>query len=110
MELVAIAVLATMALAVFGLLWAVASLVCWVLVLPFKLLGFIFKSLAVVLALPVILVAVVIGTLMVGVVGVTVFGVGLLMFLLPAAPFALIALAVWWIVRRRGRAAASMAR
>lgn len=92
-ELLVVGALTVAGFAVFGLLWAVVSLVCWLLFLPFKLLGLAFKGLAFLLAAPFLLIA--------GLLGATVLAVGFLLFLTPALPFALIALGIWWLLRRR---------
>ncbi len=96
-EVFGIGVLAVAVVAVLGLFWAVASLVCWVLFLPFKLLGLVFRGFAALLALPFLLIA--------GIVGVTLFGVGALLFLFPAFPIILIAVGIWWLMRHRGKRA-----
>lgn len=101
LSLLALGAFAFVALAVLGLLWAVASFVCWILFLPFKLLGLAFKGLGLLLMLPFLLIA--------GVVGALVFGVGVFAFLLPALPFILVVLAIVWLMRR-GRSEASPAR
>ena len=98
LELILFGVLVLVGLAVFGALWAVVSLVCWVLFLPFKLLGLVFRGLAFLLALPFLLLA--------GVGGLLLFGFGLTLFFLPALPLLLVALGVWWLMRRRSRTAA----
>ncbi len=83
-------------LAVFGLLWAVVAMICWAIVLPFKLLGFAFKSLAFLLALPFMLV--------IALFAVVVFGVGALLFAIPALPVIVLAAIIWWFASR-GRSA-----
>ena len=79
--------------AVLGLVWAVIALVFWLLVLPFKLLGLAFRALAFVFVLPFLLVA--------GIFGAGVFGIGALLFAVPALPLLLLAFGIWWLVRRR---------
>jgi hypothetical protein len=98
-ELLILGVLLLVGIAVFGLLGSVLSLVFWVLFLPFHLLGLVFRGLGVLLALPFILLA--------GLVGIAVFGAGLILFLLPALPLVLLVLAIWWLMRRRSRAPAA---
>jgi hypothetical protein len=93
LELFVLGVLVMVGVAVFGAFWAVASLVCWVLVLPFKLLGLVFKGLAFVLILPFLALA--------GVLGAVVFGAGLIAFFIPALPLVLLVLGIWWLARRR---------
>jgi hypothetical protein len=96
-EMLVIGVLAAVGLAVFGLLWAVFSLLCWVLFLPFKILGLVFRGFAFLLALPFLLIM--------GILGVATFGAGVLLFLIPAFPFVLLGLGIWWLMRRRSPAA-----
>jgi hypothetical protein len=88
-------------LAVVGLVLGMLSLVGALIVLPFKLLGFAFKALGALLALPFLLIFGVIGALLFGVVGVVALGAGLLAFFIPLLPFALIAWGVWWLVHRK---------
>jgi hypothetical protein len=99
-ELLVIGLLGVVVLAVFGVFWAVGSLICWILFLPFKLLGLIFRGFAFLLALPFLLLA--------GFFGVMLFGAGMLLFLVPALPLVLIALGVWWLMRRRSHPAAQV--
>jgi hypothetical protein len=94
-ELLVLGVLALVVLTVFGVLGAVFSLLGWLLVLPFKLIGLVFKGLGLLLVAPFLLLA--------GVIGVTVFGAGMLIFLAPAIPLILLALLVVWLVRRGSR-------
>jgi hypothetical protein len=82
---------------VCGIFLAVVSLICWVLFLPFKILGMVFKGLALLLALPFLAVA--------ALVGAALFGAGMLAFLLPALPFVLLAMGIWWLMGRRARPA-----
>lgn len=99
LELFILGVLVLVGLTVFGVLWAVVSLVCWLIFLPFKLLGLVFKGAALLLALPFML--------FIGLLAVLLFGVGLIVFFLPALPFVLLALGAWWLVRRSRTAPAS---
>jgi len=99
--LLTLGMLLMVGVAVFGVLWAVASLVCWILFLPFKLLGLVFRGFAFLLALPFLLIA--------GVLGALAFGVGFLIFLLPALPLVLLALGIWWLMKRRARPAVHVA-
>ncbi len=90
------------ALAVAGLFaFALAALVLWLVFLPFRILGFVLKGIAMLLWLPIMLVFCVIGA--------AIFGVGVLIFFVPAVPLALLALLVWWLVRRRGQSRATVA-
>jgi len=91
-------VLGMAALLVFGVLAAVAAFVWWIVVLPFKLLGLVFRGAAVLLALPFLLIA--------GFIGLLVFGAGALAFMMPALPLVLLILGVVWLVRRRSRSTA----
>ncbi len=93
--LVVVAVLGFCALVVVGTLVAAASLVGWILFLPFKLLGLLLRGLGLVLALPFILLA--------GVLGFLVFGAGVLALVLPALPFVLVALGIVWLIRHNAR-------
>ena len=98
LELVVLGVLGMAALLVFGVLAAVAAFVWWIVVLPFKLLGLVFRGAAVLLALPFLLIA--------GFIGLLVFGAGVLAFTMPALPLVLLILGVVWLVRRRSRSTA----
>lgn len=89
-------VFAATALTVVFVLAVVASVfgvVLWAVFLPFRILGWLFQGLLLLLALPFLL--------LFGVFGFAVFGAGMLLFLLPVVPFVLIALGAWWLVRRR---------
>ena len=97
-ELMVIGVLGVVALAAFGIFWAVGSLICWILFLPFKLLGLIFRGFAFLFALPFLLLA--------GIIGVLLFGAGMRVFLIPALPLLWSALGVWWLIRGRSHPAA----
>ena len=92
LELVALVVLVLAIMTVVGIVGSIAALVCWLVVLPFKLLGLVFKGIALVLALPFILIA--------GLIGMLIFGTGVIFALLPALPIVLFVLAVVWLVRR----------
>jgi hypothetical protein len=85
--------LAFAGLLIFGVLWAALSLVFWLVLLPFKLLGLVFKGMAVIFMLPFLLL------LAIG--AVLAFGFGLFMFFIPALPLVLVALGVWWLMKRR---------
>ena len=98
-ELLVVGLVATViGVAVLGLLGAVVALVCWLFVLPFKLLGLAFRGLAFLFALPFLLI--------VGLVGALVFGAGALMFIFPALPILLLAGFIWWLATRRRPAGA----
>jgi hypothetical protein len=87
-------------MAVVGLFAALASLIWWVIALPFKLLAFSFKGLAALLALPFLL--------LFGLLGVVLFGLGMLAFMLPALPLVLVAALVWALFRRREKSSATV--
>jgi hypothetical protein len=95
-ELFVLGVLGLVALAVCGLFVAGLSLVMWVVFLPFRILGFLFRGLGLVLALPFMLIF--------GILGLVIFGLGGLLFLVPFAPLALIAFLIWRWMRGRPRA------
>jgi len=101
LELLVLGVLGMAALLVFGVLGAIAAFVWWIVVLPFKLLGLMFRGAAVLLALPFLLIA--------GFIGVLAFGAGVLAFMMPALPLVLLILGVVWLVRRRSRSTAHAA-
>ena len=81
-----------LALVVLGVILATLAMVLWVVTLPFRALGFVFKIAAALLALPFLLVFAVLGT--------TVFGVGMLVFMVPAIPFILLVAFIVWLARR----------
>jgi hypothetical protein len=81
---------------VFGLLWSVASLVMWLVFLPFHLLRFVFKGFALLFALPLI-------ALVLGIVGVAIGLPLLLLLAVPLLPLVLLCAAVVWVARRAGR-------
>jgi hypothetical protein len=91
--------LVLVAVAIAGLFAAALSLFLWLVFLPFKILGLLFKGLGFLLALPFMLVF--------GVLGFAIFGLGAVFFLVPFLPFALIAWLAWRWVRGRPRAAVS---
>lgn len=84
--------LGLMGVVLFGLIAAGVSLVFWILTLPFRILGLVFRGLACLLALPFLL--------LFGILGVTFLGVGALLFFVPVVPFLLLAGLIWWLVRR----------
>lgn len=101
-ELVVLGALAFVALMVLGILGTVFSLFFTLVVLPFKLIGFLLKGvLAVVFLGPVLLVL--------GFVGLFVLGAGLIALLTPLLPFALLGLGIWWLLKRRNQATATPA-
>ena len=92
-ELVVLGALAFAAIAILGLVSAVAALICWVIFLPFKLLGLVFRGIGVLLVLPFLLL---LGGVLAVVVGVPL----LLVLVVPALPVVLLVLAVVWLARR----------
>jgi hypothetical protein len=93
-ELLVLAALGFAALVVLGVLASVASMVWWMIALPFTLLRWTFKLLAALFVLPFIL--------LFGLLGVAVFGAGaLVFFVLPALPFIAIVWVIWALMKRR---------
>ena len=92
-ELLVLGFLGLVALVVVGLFASLLTFACWVLFLPFKILGLIFKGLGALLAFPFIL--------LFGIIGAVIFGFGALLFLAPALPLVLLAALVLWLARRR---------
>jgi hypothetical protein len=72
---------------------AVIALLCWVFVIPFQLLSMVFKGLAVLLLLPFLVVF--------GIIAAALFGVGFLLFAIPALPLLVIVGVIWWLASRR---------
>ena len=101
-ELIVLGALAFAAIVVFGVLASVFGLVMWLIALPFKVMGWLLQGIGLVLALPFIAIF--------GVIAAVVLGAGMLVFMLPFLPVALIVLGAWWLVRRNQRSAASVAR
>ena len=91
--LLALGFAAFVVFAVVSALLGVAAFVFWVVLLPFRLLGFAFKALGALLFLPAMLIG---GLLLAAIVGIPL----LFMALLPALPIALLVAAVWWLTRR----------
>lgn len=92
-ELFVLAALAFTAFIVIGALVSVFSLVGWFLWLPFKIIGWLFRGVALLFALPFILLAAVLGGFGM------LLGVGVL-FLPLLLPFAMIGGFLWWLFRR----------
>ncbi len=88
-------VLAFCAFVVIGTLVAATSLLGFLIALPVRLLGLLFRGLGLLIGLPFILLGLVIGGLA--------LGVGALVLALPIVPLALLVLAVVWLVKRTGR-------
>ena len=95
-ELLVLSVLAFCAFVVIGSLVAAASLAGFIITLPFRLLGLLFKGVGLLIGLPLMLLA--------GVIALIVFGVGALVMLVPLLPLLLVAFGVVWLVRHAGRA------
>ena len=87
-ELLVLAALGFAALLVVGAVSAGLSLIF----LPFKIVGWMLKGFGLLLAVPLML--------LFGFLGVMVFGVGMLVFLLPFLPLALLAWLLWKALRR----------
>ena len=94
-ELIVMAALGFAALVVVGTLMAGA----WLVFLPFRLLGWVFKGLGLLLFLPLIV--------LFGILGVVIFGFGAAVFFVPFLPFALLAFVIWRWVRKPRSAAAT---
>jgi len=92
-ELLAVGFAGFVALAVIGALLGVASLVVWLVLLPFRLVGFVFKMLGALLFLPFLLLG---GGLIAAVVGLPL----LFVVLLPLAPLVLLIAGIWWLAKR----------
>jgi hypothetical protein len=99
-ELMVVGIVGFTIMAVFGLFAALASVIWWVLLLPFKLFAFAFKGLAALLVLPFML--------LFGFLGFLLLGFGMLAFMVPALPFVLIGLLVWAMFRRREKSTATV--
>jgi hypothetical protein len=100
-ELVVLAALMFAGFVVFGALSLAASMVGWVVLLPFKLLGVLFRGAAFLLALPFVL--------LFGLLAVMIGGFGLLVLFLPLIPFALLVWLAWRLVRTNRASAHSSA-
>ena len=98
-ELVVGGALLLAALMFLGVIGFVVSLLVSLFVLPFQLLGFLFKGFAGLLLLPVLL--------LLGFVGLLVFGAGMIALLAPAVPLVLLGLGIWWLVKRGRQPAAT---
>jgi len=71
----------------------------WLVFLPFRLLGWVFNGLGLLLFLPLIV--------LFGILGVVIFGFGAAVFFVPFLPFALLAFVIWRWVRKPRSAAAT---
>ena len=91
--LLALGFAAFVVFAVVSALLGVAAILFWVLLLPFRLLGLVFKALGALLFLPALLVG---GLVLAALVGIPLLFVALL----PALPVVLLIAAVWGLARR----------
>jgi hypothetical protein len=92
-EFLVLGMIAVVLLAVFGALWSLAAMVCWLVFLPFRLLAFVFKGLTLLLVLPVLLIA--------GLIAAAAIGLPLLLVLfVTAGPFVLLFLLIAWLAKR----------
>ena len=94
--LLGLGALAIAGFVVFGTLTAVAAMVCWLLFMPIRLLGWVFHVFTTLLLLPLIVLACVVGAVF--------FGFGIVMLVVPVLPFILIAAFFTWWFRRRSPA------
>ena len=97
--LLALGFAAFVVFAVVSALFGIAAMIFWIVLLPFRLLGFAFKALGALLFLPVLLT---VGLVIAALVGIPL----LLMALLPALPVVLLVAAIWWLAKRGFRPAA----
>jgi hypothetical protein len=97
LELLAVGLAAFVLIAVLGAIGGLVALVLWLVMLPFRILGFAFKLVGALLMLPFLLL------------GGLLLGIPLLFaLLLPALPSVLLARLVWWLVRRGDRSTATV--
>ena len=94
--------LAFAAVVVFGVLASVFSLVLGLIALPFRILGWLFHGAVALLAIPFIV--------LFAVLGVVIFGAGMLFLFVPALPIVALAFLAYWLVRRNQRHAAAAGR
>lgn len=85
--------LAMVATLVLGVLWVAAGLLFWLVTLPFRLVGFAFKGVAALIALPFIV--------LFGILAAIGVGVGFLLFFVPLLPAIVLIWLVFWLTRRR---------
>ena len=95
-ELIVFAGLAFTALIVVGVLISVFSVVGWFLWLPFKIIGWFLRAVGLMIALPFVLLACMLG------------GFGMLLgagvLFLPLFPLAIVGAVLWWLFHKRGPA------
>ncbi len=96
-ELLVVIVLACAAVFVISILGAVLGAVLGLIMLPFQLLGWLFKGIGFLIALPFLL----LGGLLLAIV----LGAGALLLFAPLLPLVLLAALAWALLRRRGRSA-----
>jgi len=100
-ELLVIGFAGLVALAVLSAIGGLAAFILWLVVLPFRLLAFVFKGLVALLFIPLFLV---IGLVVAAAVGLPV----LLFVLLPVMPLVLLMAGIVWLAKKGvGRAAAT---
>jgi hypothetical protein len=99
MELLVLAALAFAAVVLFGVLASVFSIVMGLIALPFRIIGWLFHGALALLAVPFMIVF--------AIVGVVLFGAGMLFILVPALPIVAMGLLAIWLVRRNQRQAAA---
>jgi hypothetical protein len=99
MELLVLAALAFAAVVVFGVLASVFSIVLGLIALPFRIIGWLLHGALALLAIPFLIVF--------AIVGVLVFGAGMLFMLVPALPIVALGFLAIWLVRRNQRHAAA---
>ena len=97
-ELVVGGALLFVALMFLGVIGFVISLFFSLVLLPLKLFGFLLKGAAALLLLPFLMVL--------GLVIALVVGAGVIAFMAPLLPVALVCLGIWWLVKRRQQPAA----
>jgi hypothetical protein len=98
-ELLALGFAAFVVFAVVSALFGVAAFVFWIVLLPFRLLGFAFKALGALLFLPALLIG---GLVIAALVGIPLLFVALL----PALPIVALVALVWWLAKRGVHSAA----
>ena len=93
-----LALLVVVGLVFFGVLAMVARIACWVLFLPFQLLGLLFGGIGFLIALPFVLLGIVLGVLG--------LGIGVMFLFVPVVPLLLLVGFIAWMMRRGRRKAA----
>ena len=98
MEFLVLGVLAFSALLVLAVLGSVFGMVMWLIFLPFRIIGWLLHVAGFLLALPFLVVF--------GVIALLTVGAGMVMFLVPLLPLALLIAGAIWLVRRNRRSVA----